>query len=181
MAPIYTRTGDQGETGLLDGSRVSKDHSRVAACGELDELSAALGVAGAQRPDPKLAELLREVQRDLLAAGAEIADPRGSDEDRRVGAGISRERVERLEAAIDEWAAPLPALTRFTLPGGCSAGAQLHLARTVCRRAERRLVTLRNETAIDPLLLAYLNRLSDLLFVLARHANQEAGTPEQLW
>ncbi len=184
---IYTRTGDGGETGLIDGSRVPKDHGRVAACGEVDELNSLLGLALATAakpdamPDPDLTELLRQVQRDLFSMGARLADPRASESARGSKAMLGEEHVRRLEQAIDAREAELAPLRAFILPGGSPLGALLHAARAVCRRAERALVALARDAAVEPLLVVYLNRLSDLLFVLARHAARRAGQPEETW
>ena len=177
---IYTRTGDAGETALLGGARVSKDHLRVAAYGDVDELNALLGVVLAEGAGED-AELLRAIQRDLFALGARLADPTSAVVARREKAGLDEEHVARLERAIDEREAALPALDAFILPGGSPAGALLHLARTVCRRAERAMVSLHHAQPLEPVLLAYVNRLSDLLFVLARCANHRLGQPEERW
>ena len=178
---IYTRTGDTGETALLGGARVPKDHLRVAAYGDVDELNAVLGLALAEGLADEDALLLRQVQRDLFALGARLADPTAVVADRRQKAALTAEDVERLERAIDERQATLPPLTAFILPGGSRPGALLHLGRTVGRRAERAMVTLHHAEPLDPILLAYVNRLSDLLFVLARAANHRQGSPEERW
>jgi cob(I)alamin adenosyltransferase len=178
---IYTRRGDKGDTGLTDGSRVSKDDARVAAYGEVDELSAVLGVARAQAAGSDLDRLLSDVQRDLFAIGAQLADPKATLSARRAKAAVKPEHVERLERAIDAREATLPPLEAFILPGGSPVGALLHLARTVCRRAERAVVGLSRVHPVDPVVLAYVNRLSDLLFVLARHENQARGAAEDRW
>jgi len=178
---IYTKTGDAGETGLVGGARVRKHDPRVAAYGEVDELNAALGVALASQPEAELRALLLDVQRDLFALGAQLADPSASIGDKKAKAALGPERVARLEAAIDERSAQLPPLRAFILPGGAPLGAQLHLARGVCRRAERAITALAAAQPVDPLLVVYVNRLSDLLFVLARHVNQRAGAPEEQW
>ena len=177
---IYTKTGDSGETSLLGGQRVPKDHLRVAAYGDVDETNAALGAARTCASQP-IAALLFAIQKDLFAIGAQLADPGHEVAARRAKAAVDASQVERLEAAIDEHEARLPELRTFVLPGGTAAGAQLHLARTVCRRAERSVVALARHAEIDPQLLAYLNRLSDLLFVLARAENHAAGLPEDRW
>lgn len=176
---IYTKTGDTGETGLVGGARVRKHDARVAAYGEVDELNAALGVALAS--EPGLRKLLLEIQRDLFALGAQLADPSATIGEKKAKAAIGTEQVSRLEAAIDEREAQLPPLRAFILPGGSPLGAQLHLARAVCRRAERAITALAAAQPVDPLLIVYVNRLSDLLFVLARRANQRAGVPEEQW
>jgi cob(I)alamin adenosyltransferase len=178
---IYTKTGDKGETGLFDGTRVPKDATRVDAYGAVDELNAVLGAALAFLGDAGIAETLREVQRDLFAVGARLADPRLGREGKSEKDRFESDRVVRLEQIIDRFEAELPPLRRFILPGGSPAGAFLHLARTVCRRAERRIVTLARETEISPVVITYMNRLSDLLFVLARAANHRAGAEEMPW
>jgi cob(I)alamin adenosyltransferase len=146
----------------------------------VDELNALLGLALAEGPGPD-APLIREVQRELFALGARLADPTSAVADKREKAALGPAAVARLEAAIDEREAALPALTAFILPGGSRAGALLHLARTVCRRAERAIVTLGRAEQVEPAVLAYVNRLSDLLFVLARTANQRHGSLEERW
>jgi cob(I)alamin adenosyltransferase len=178
---IYTKSGDGGITGLADGSRVGKHSLRVAAYGDVDELNAALGLAKAHSEDGELNVLLREIQRDLFAIGAQLADPKARVTAKKAKAAVTASHVERLEKAIDRCEAELPALTAFLLPGGSRLGAFLHLARTVCRRAERGVVALARKHKLDPLVIVYLNRLSDLLFVLARHENQAAGHPEDRW
>jgi cob(I)alamin adenosyltransferase len=178
---IYTKKGDRGQTGLIDGSRVPKDDLRVAAYGEVDELGAVVGLIRAQGPDAELDGLLRETQRDLFMLGAQLADPSGAVGERKAKAALTAAHVERLEHAIDAREAGLPPLTAFILAGGSHRGALLHLARTVCRRAERAVVALSHRQSLDELVLVYLNRLSDLLFVLARDENHKAGTPEDRW
>lgn len=177
---IYTRTGDAGETGLFDGTRVSKADPRVEAYGEIDELGAALGLARASGVDAEIGALLESLQRDLHAVAARLADPRHRLAARVEKAAVTSDRVAALEAHIDRFEAELPPLRRFVLAGGCPAAAVLHLARTICRRAERRIVGL-GPGAADPEVLAYVNRLSDLLFVLARLVNHRAGAPEIEW
>lgn len=178
---IYTKTGDAGQTGLLDGSRVTKDDLRVAAYGDIDELSAVLGVARARLRPGKLNALLHDLQRDLFALGAQLADPKARVGSRKSKAAISQKQVERLEQVIDAHEKRMPALKAFLLSGGSPLAALLHLARTVCRRAERAIVALSHEQKVDPLVLAYVNRLSDLLFVLARYENLRRGLPEERW
>ncbi len=177
---IYTKTGDAGETALFDGTRVLKSDARVDAYGEIDELNALLGVARSHLRDAALDEMVARIQRDLFALGARLADPAHRIADRVAKATLGPEDVTRLEGWIDELETGLPPLRRFILAGGTPAGATLHLARTVCRRAERRSVAL-GQAAVEPAILAYMNRLSDLLFVMARAANQRAGVPEQEW
>jgi len=178
---IYTRTGDEGETGLVDGSRVGKDSVRVTAYGDVDEVNAVLGVVLAHTNDAPLAKLLRGIQRDLFALGAQLADPKDRVAARKAKVRVVPEHVAVLEKAIDEREAELPALTAFILPGGSPLGAFLHLARTVCRRAERGVVALSRQQNVDPVLIVYLNRLSDLLFVLARRENHRLGKHEDRW
>ena len=178
---IYTKTGDQGQTGLIGGTRVPKDHARVAAYGDIDELNAAIGLAKAHTRDAQLSTLLGEIQRDLFALGAQLADPTAKVGARKAKAAITAARIRRLEKAIDNREAALPPLTAFILPGGAPLGASLHLARTICRRAERAIVTLARGEAVDARVLAYVNRLADLLFVLARFENQRSGEPEDRW
>lgn len=177
---IYTGTGDRGETGLLDGSRVPKANPRIEACGEVDELNAVLGLLLAEELDADLAEKTAALQRDLFALGGQLADPAMRIAARVPKTALGVADVHRLEAWIDQLGTELPPLHRFILPGGSSAGALLHLSRTVCRRAERRIVAL-GPDAVEPALLAYINRLSDLLFVMARVANRRAGEIESEW
>lgn len=180
---IYTRTGDSGETGLFDGTRVSKTDARVAAYGDVDELNAWLGLARSRMAgQPEMAEMLLEIQRDLFALGARLADPAHKIAERVTKAAIPADAVERLERWIDALDGKLPPLRRFILAGGCEAGAVLHIARTVCRRAERAMVGLHEGGRdVEPALLEYVNRLSDLLFVMARVVNLRADTPEIEW
>ena len=178
---IYTKTGDAGETSLFDNSRVSKADARVDAYGEVDELNACLGAARAAGVDPDIGAVLEPIQRDLFAArraaGRSVVAHRGA---RDQGRGQRRRRSQRLEQTIDRLESELPPLRRFILPGGSPAGALLHLARTVCRRAERRVVGARRRRRRADLVV-YLNRLSDLLFVMARAVNHRAGAPETEW
>jgi cob(I)alamin adenosyltransferase len=176
---IYTRTGDAGETSLFDGTRVSKGDPRVDAYGEIDELNAWLGLALASRLDPELAAAIVQIQRDLFALGAQLADPADKIAARVTKAALGEHDVARLERLIDHLEEELSPLRRFILAGGTPSGAALHVARAVCRRAERRIVTL--VPPVDPALLQYVNRLSDLLFVLARAANHRGGVPETEW
>ena len=178
---IYTRTGDQGETSLQGGQRVRKSLLRVEACGAIDELSACLGLACAALADAETADLLVQIQRDLFALGAQVADARGGETSLLEKMAFPQAKVAALERAIDRAEATLPPLNSFILQGGCEAGARLHFARTVCRRAERRLVALAEREPVLSVFLAYLNRLSDLLFVLARLANHRAGHSEIPW
>jgi cob(I)alamin adenosyltransferase len=178
---IYTRTGDAGGTAFFGGTRVSKADPRVAAYGEVDELNACLGAVRAQSEIAgDIAELLEHLQKDLFAVGARLADPSARIADRVQKAAVTDNDIQRLEDWIDRFEGELPALRKFILPGGNRAGALLHLSRTVCRRAERAIVALGTES-VEPQLLAYINRLSDLLFVLARAVNHRAGHPEVEW
>jgi cob(I)alamin adenosyltransferase len=179
---IYTRTGDRGDTGLFGGGRVPKDDPRVEAYGDVDELNAALGLARAIELMPRVDEVLVPVQRDLFAIGALLATPdRDKMHEQLAKARVDEDRVAQLEAAIDAGEAELEPLRAFILPGGTPKAAALHVARTVCRRAERRVVALAHAVEIPQLVVMYLNRLSDLLFVLARVANRRAGAGEVTW
>lgn len=180
MVKIYTKTGDAGETSLFDQTRVSKANARVDAYGEVDELNACLGLARAAGLDPDIAAILEAIQRDLFAAGSRLADPSARIADRVTKAAVGEADIERLERTIDLLEAEVPALRRFILPSGSPAGATLHVARTVCRRAERRVVGLGSD-AVEPNVVIYLNRLSDLLFVMARAVNRRARVPETEW
>jgi cob(I)alamin adenosyltransferase len=177
---IYTKTGDTGETSLFDNSRVSKADARVDAYGEVDELNACLGAARAAGVDADVAAALESIQKDLFAIGARLADPSSRIAARVTKAAVSDEQVRRLEHTIDRLETELPVLRRFILPGGSPSGSLLHLARTVCRRAERRVVGLR-PGSVEPNVIVYLNRLSDLLFVMARTVNQRSGVRETEW
>jgi cob(I)alamin adenosyltransferase len=159
---------------------VSKSDARVDAYGEVDELNANLGAVCASGVDADLATEIEKIQKELFAIGARLADPRARIAERVTKAAVSDKDVTRLERLIDTLETELPVLRRFILPGGCSSGAMLHQARTVCRRVERRVVAL-GPDAVDPIVIVYLNRLSDLLFVMARAANHRAGMPEIEW
>jgi cob(I)alamin adenosyltransferase len=176
---LYTRTGDTGETSLYSGDRARKDDPRVEAYGDIDELNAWLGLARASDLDTALDAEIVTLQRDLFALGAQLADPADKLAPRVTKAVIDDDHILRLEQLIDRLEDELPPLRRFILAGGTSSGAALHVARTVCRRAERRMVAL--APPIDPVLLRYVNRLSDLLFVLARATNHRGGMPETEW
>ena len=177
---IYTRTGDSGDTGLFGGARVRKDHARIEAYGTIDELNAVLGMVRSQELPPELSTLLETFQNDLFTLGAELATPAPGEHDMP---RVAENDVARLEKQIDHFESLLPALKQFILPSGSSAGTALHVARAVCRRAERRVATLQaaGTEVVSATILVYLNRLSDLLFVLARFANQQAGQPEIPW
>jgi cob(I)alamin adenosyltransferase len=179
LSRIYTKAGDHGQTGLGDGSRVDKDSARVIAYGEIDELNAVLGLAAAVPALPET-ELLRSIQNDLFDVGADLCVPQQPDEPDGQRLRIQPQQVTRLEQAIDRLNEPLHPLTSFVLPGGAPAAAWLHLARTVCRRAERAVVTLMKTETVNPQVLIYLNRLSDLFFVWARVANDQ-GKQDVLW
>jgi cob(I)alamin adenosyltransferase len=178
LTRIYTRGGDKGETSLGDGSRVAKLDCRIGAFGTVDELNSALGVALAE---PGLADRLREplerIQNDLFDVGADLSVPYGIGDRLRV----EQAHVARIEELCDDLNADLPELKSFVLPGGTPAAARLHVARTTCRRAERDALTANEQHGINPLALAYLNRLSDFLFIAARWANTDAGRDEPLW
>jgi cob(I)alamin adenosyltransferase len=175
---LYTRGGDAGETALVGGTRVSKADPRVDAYGEVDELSAWLGLVRAHGVDQELGDALEQIQRDLFALGAQVADPAGRIARTRAKAALGDDDVLRLEGLIDRLDAEVPPLRHFVLAGGTLPGAALHVARAVCRRAERRIVSLPD---LDPVLLRYVNRLSDLLFVLARVVNHRCGAREAEW
>ena len=178
---IYTKTGDSGDTGLFDGTRVPKSDPRVDAYGEVDELAAYLGLARRYLSDHEdLVAVLDHIQIELFAVGARLADPRHRISGRVEKAALGEQHVGALEAHIDRFEEELPPLRRFILAGGTEGGAVLHVARAVCRRAERRVVGL-GDGAADSLVIIYLNRLSDLLFVMARVANHRAGAPEIEW
>jgi cob(I)alamin adenosyltransferase len=176
---IYTKSGDQGETGLGDGQRVRKDHPRVAAYGDVDELNACLGVALSVAGLPE-SELIRGIQNDLFDVGGDLCIPIGEEEQVGKHLRVTAGQVEKLEKAIDRLNEHLEPLRSFVLPGGTAAAVRFHLARTVCRRAERSVVTLMAAEPVNPQVLIYLNRLSDLLFVLARVAN-DGGNVDVLW
>lgn len=178
--PLYTGTGDGGETALVDGTRVSKSEGRVSASGDIDELNAALGVALAVPLDPEAHDIVAEIQRDLFAIGTHLSDPNAKVTARVAKTTVDDESVRRLEDWIDALDGGLPPLRRFLLPGGGSAGAALHVARAVCRRAERSIVAL-GVDVVPLVILRYVNRLSDLLFVLARAVNHRRGVQESEW
>jgi cob(I)alamin adenosyltransferase len=175
---IYTRTGDGGATTLFDGTRIAKSDPRVEAYGEVDEANAMVGQVRATGVDKDIDGMLAQVQRDLLALGSRLADPAERIADRVTKIALGPADVARLEGWIDACETELPPLQRFIVPGGTPAAAGLHLARTVCRRAERRMVAL---GILEVEFIAYMNRLSDLLFVLARVVNRRAGTAESEW
>ena len=179
---IYTKTGDAGDTGLFGGGRVQKDDPRVEAYGDVDELNAFLGMARAVEPLPRVDEVLMPIQRDLFSIGALLATPDLQKmHDHLTKARIDDSRIAELEQSIDACEKELEPLRAFIIPGGSRKGAALHVARTVCRRAERRVVHLQQEVEIPGLVVIYLNRLSDLLFTLARVANVRTGAGEVTW
>ena len=178
---IYTKTGDEGETGLLGGLRVRKDDPRIEATGTLDELNAVVGLARCGELPAWLDEPLQQIQHDLFCLGAEVSSPTNTTAG--VGIRLKQSSVERLEQTIDQLEERLPALKNFILPAGDRSAVHLHLARGTCRRAERRVVAIFDSAEVAGLALPirYLNRLSDLLFVMARVANQAAGTEDVIW
>ena len=179
---IYTKTGDRGETGLLGGGRVRKDDLRVAAYGQVDELCAVIGLALALEPQDFSRDVLERVQRDLFTTGAELATPEPATLGKVLsGNPIGEPEILALETVIDALEEKLAPLTNFILPGGTPKAAALHVARTVCRRAERAVVSLAAGARVSPAIVKYLNRLSDLLFVLARAANAAGGRPDVKW
>jgi cob(I)alamin adenosyltransferase len=179
---IYTRTGDEGDTGLFGGGRVPKDHPRVAAYGDIDELNSVLGVARATEPASLFDAVLESIQRDLFSIGGQLAAPDPAPVAKALAkAELATSRVRELEELIDQSESELPPLRAFVLPAGTPKAAALHQARTVCRRAERTVVHLARESPVPPEFVVYLNRLSDLLFTLARLANRRGGTSEATW
>jgi len=177
---IYTKTGDRGDTRLFDGTRVRKHDDRVEAYGGIDELNAFIGGAASFMKDAELAAMLAEIQKDLFSVGAQLADP-GFKDQSRAKFQLSPDRITALEKAIDTFETELPRLRQFILAGGGHAGALLHVARTVCRRAERQVVSLSEKVELNPTVIEYLNRLSDFLFVMARVVNHREGKQEILW
>lgn len=182
MSRIYTRTGDEGETGLFGGGRVAKSHPRVTAYGEVDELNATLGwvITRVPESETEVRDRLTTVQADLFALGAHLATPQDARSRDHIPP-LPADRPSDFESWIDAAEDELEPLRSFILPGGSEAGAALHLARTVCRRAERAVVRMDSEIPVDPIILVYLNRLSDLLFDLARLVNRRSGVAESTW
>lgn len=176
---IYTKTGDDGTTALFDGTRVAKDHQRVDTYGDVDELNASLGVAIASLNDEEIKKLLLQIQRDLFALGAKLANPQHKKQ--KAKADFGENKITALEKAIDQCESEIDPIKNFILHGGSITTAYLDLARTVCRRAERKLVSLNQNETIDPLILIYLNRLSDLLFMLGRVVNKRLGVKDIPW
>lgn len=173
LSKIYTRTGDKGTTGLGDGTRVAKNHLRVQAMGDVDELNAVIGLMLTESISAPVANVLTQIQHDLFDLGGELCMPGYQM--------VKSERVTALEETLDDWNESLAPLREFILPGGSKAAAYCHLARTVCRRAERTMHTLNAQEQLTEVSLQYINRLSDLLFVLCRILNQEAGVADVLW
>jgi cob(I)alamin adenosyltransferase len=180
LSKIYTRTGDDGTTGLGDGTRRPKDHIRVESYGNVDELNSIIGLLLAHVPDFPERSLLVAVSNDLFDVGADLCIPSPEDEEEGKYLRIVPSQIDKIEQAIDRLNEPLPPLKSFVLPGGSTASAWCHLARTVCRRAERSIVTLGKQEPVNPLVQVYLNRLSDLLFVLSRAMNNN-GKGDVLW
>ena len=176
---IYTKFGDTGETALYGGTRVEKNDSRIEAIGTVDELNAYIGYAQTFIDDTDLSDLMARIQNHLFAVGADLATP--ATHTKAADFRISADFTTAMETAIDTLSEELPPLTNFILPGGCAAGAILHIARVVCRRSERRVVHLAHETEVNPEIIRSLNRLSDLLFVLARTVNFRTQAPEPIW
>lgn len=176
---IYTKTGDKGDTRLFDGTQVRKNDSRVEAYGQVDELNAFIGAARAFLQDNELAAMLADIQRDLFSVGAQLADPKHHGKKQK--SQLDAARITVLEESIDRFETELPPLRQFILAGGAPAGAMLHVARTVCRRAERRVTALAESVELDSATIVYLNRLSDFLFVLARLVNHRQGQQEIPW
>jgi len=173
LSKIYTRTGDDGTTGMGDGSRVDKDDPRIEAIGAVDELNSTIGFLLTHELPDAVRTSLTAIQHRLFDIGGEFSIPGTTL--------ITTEQVEQLEQILDELNADLPALKEFILPGGCAAASACHMARAVCRRAERRSYSLGKQATINPASLKYLNRLSDLLFVMARHINKQAGEADVFW
>ena len=179
---IYTKTGDDGQTGLFGGGRIGKDSARVSAYGDVDELNAFVGVARAAEVMPRIDEVLATIQRDLFAIGALLATPHPEKvREQLEKARLTDQRIAQLEQAIDDCEAELEPLKAFIMPGGTPKAAALHVARTVCRRAERAIIRLQHTDTVPQVVIIYLNRLSDLLFMLARVANRRAGAGEVTW
>ncbi|MCX6781361.1 MAG: cob(I)yrinic acid a,c-diamide adenosyltransferase [Candidatus Magasanikbacteria bacterium] len=176
---IYTRTGDAGQTALTDGTRIPKDDARIDAYGTVDELNSIIGLARGHKLDSQIDDILHKIQNELFVVGAQLATPEGPMRDKMpvLPSGV----IEQMEQEIDALSKDLPELTQFILPGGSHAAALLHMARTVCRRAERHTVTLAQQVSVDELYVRYLNRLSDFLFVGARWVNFKSGEKEIFW
>lgn len=173
LSKIITRTGDDGTTGMADGKRVSKDNARIEAIGTVDELNSQIGALLSEKLAQDVRDCLTQAQHALFNLGGELSLPGYT--------GISEAQISQLEQQVETWNQDLPPLKEFILPGGCRAAALCHVARTVCRRAERRVVTLANIETVAPQLLQYLNRLSDMLFVASRVINRAASQPDVFW
>lgn len=180
ITKVYTRAGDDGTTRLGGGQKVPKHARRIEAYGTVDELNACIGVARAAGLDPSLEECLAKIQNELFHLGSDLCVPE-EDKERMKVPTIAQHHVDALERRIDAWSAELGPLENFILPGGSAGAARLHVARTACRRAERRVVALAGEEDVNPLALKYLNRLSDALFVMARWENAKKGVADVLW
>ncbi|MGC8898429.1 MAG: cob(I)yrinic acid a,c-diamide adenosyltransferase [Bacteroidota bacterium] len=178
MTKLYTKTGDKGETSLFGGKRVSKDDQRICACGDVDELNASLGIVRSLTDEVRVEEMIGQIQRQLFVLGADLAAPKGIAAD---VPRVTEEDISQLERFIDSLEGELPPLRNFLLPGGHPVAAHLHLARTICRRAERSTVALFRTEGNGELAIKYLNRLSDLLFVLSRWVNLKKGVDEEKW
>jgi len=176
---MYTRTGDKGETGLFSGERVPKDSLRIEACGEVDELASWIGQVRSFMEEREVDAILERIQRDLFVVGADLATRQEKGKQRKVE--VTKAMIENLEGEIDRLDAELPALSTFILPSGAKVATLLHVARAVARRAERRTVALAHSEEVNPQVLAYLNRLSSLLYVLARVVNRRSGVAETKW
>jgi len=177
---IYTKTGDEGKTSLFRGGRVSKDHDRIEAYGTVDELNSVIGIAIAKSKTEEIIQILTKIQNDLFIVGSDLATVNDNPNDKKV-LRVTDEMIEQVEKNIDFFDNKLPQLTNFILPGGSISASFLHLARTVCRRAERKVVRLMNSVDISIKIMIYLNRLSDFLFVLSRFENQNANIPDTVW
>lgn len=180
ITKVYTRTGDDGTTGLGSGRRVAKDSPRIEAYGTVDELNSQIGVVLAAGVNDEIAAALRSIQNDLFHLGSDLCVPE-EEKERRPVPRIEERHVAELESLIDRLSLELAPLENFVLPGGADGAAHLHVARTICRRAERRVVTLAAGEPVGPHTVRYLNRLSDALFVMARHENKRRGSPDVLW
>ena len=180
ITKVYTRTGDDGTTGLGGGGRVGKDSPRIEAYGTVDELNSHIGLALAAGVNETIAPALASIQNDLFHLGSDLCIPE-AEKERRPAPRIEQRHIDALEALMDRLSEELPALENFVLPGGAPGAAQLHVARTVCRRAERQVIALSRREAVGPHTIQYLNRLSDALFVMARHENKRRGIPDVLW
>lgn len=180
ITKVYTRTGDDGTTALGGGSRVGKDSPRIAAYGTVDELNSQIGLALASGVNDDITASLRSIQNDLFHLGSDLCVPE-EEKERRPVPSIEERHVAALESLMDELSEELPPLENFILPGGAPGAAQLHVARTICRRAERLVVALARRESVGPHTVRYLNRLSDALFVMARHENKRRGIPDVLW